>query len=208
METLSLRINGVSPLMMNNNQTVNPLNIYTKAIKPLTSKRKKTDDDYERIARAEWEGSLYIWNGEIGHPARCLQACLISGAKLTKNGTRIQRATRIEGLFVNMLNYNDNIISNIPDPHTVDDIPTKELNKLYTPNYYDQRVVKVGMSGGIIRTRPIFPVWAFEFDMLVHENLIDIDQVIECWRDAGKFEGLSECRKQYYGRFDVEVLKN
>ena len=40
---------GVCPLMLNNPQTVNPMNEYSKALKELTSKRSKTDSDQNEI---------------------------------------------------------------------------------------------------------------------------------------------------------------
>lgn len=45
MKSIKFRITGTMPLMLNNPQTVNPFNEFTKKLKPLTSKRTKTDDD-------------------------------------------------------------------------------------------------------------------------------------------------------------------
>ena len=42
MKSISFKVNGVKALMMHNPQTVNPFNEFTKAIKPLTAKKKKT----------------------------------------------------------------------------------------------------------------------------------------------------------------------
>ena len=43
MKSIKFRMTGTCPLMLNNPQTVNPMNEFTKAISALTSKRKKTD---------------------------------------------------------------------------------------------------------------------------------------------------------------------
>ena len=54
--------------MLNNSQVVNPFNKYTLALKPLTSKKKKTEDDMNEIYRLQFESSLYMnggtWNGK------------------------------------------------------------------------------------------------------------------------------------------------
>ena len=42
MKTLRFKVVGTQPLMLNNNQTVNPFNEYAKKLKEFTSKRKKT----------------------------------------------------------------------------------------------------------------------------------------------------------------------
>lgn len=59
-ETMKLRLTGIAPLLMHDNKAANPLNPYAKAMKALTGKRKKTDDDLAEIARIEWEAGLYI----------------------------------------------------------------------------------------------------------------------------------------------------
>ena len=48
MKSIKFRMTGTCPLMLNNPQTVNPMNEFTKAISELTSKRKKTDEDQKR----------------------------------------------------------------------------------------------------------------------------------------------------------------
>lgn len=44
MKTISFKLVGVSPLMLNNPRTVSPFDDYAKAISSLTSKRRKTKD--------------------------------------------------------------------------------------------------------------------------------------------------------------------
>ena len=55
-----ITITGTAPLLMHNGRLANPLDPSTQALKSLTSKRKKTDDDLFDIARAEFLGGLYI----------------------------------------------------------------------------------------------------------------------------------------------------
>lgn len=45
MKTISFKLVGVSPLMLNNPRTVSPFDAYSKQISSLTAKRKKTEED-------------------------------------------------------------------------------------------------------------------------------------------------------------------
>lgn len=65
MDMLTLKLTGMSPLMMHADTLANPLNPITKAHKELTSKRKKTDDDHEAIAKSEFIAGAY-WTKEDG----------------------------------------------------------------------------------------------------------------------------------------------
>ena len=56
------KVTGVTPLMHNNPQTVNPLNDYAKKLKVLTSKRTKTEDDLEEILKRELPQPVNINN--------------------------------------------------------------------------------------------------------------------------------------------------
>jgi len=49
MKKIKFQIEGTQPLMLNNNQVVNPFNKYTKMLKPLTAKKKKTEADMTAI---------------------------------------------------------------------------------------------------------------------------------------------------------------
>lgn len=46
MKTISFKLVGVSPLMLNNPRTVSPFDAYSKQISGLTAKRKKTNWRY------------------------------------------------------------------------------------------------------------------------------------------------------------------
>ena len=54
-------ITGFAPLLMNNPQTVDPFNKYTKLKKPITNKKAgKTEDDLIELGNIETEGKLYF----------------------------------------------------------------------------------------------------------------------------------------------------
>lgn len=59
MKILKFRFESVSPLLQHDDKMANPFNDYTKRMKAISSKRKKTDDDLMEMARIEWMASLY-----------------------------------------------------------------------------------------------------------------------------------------------------
>ena len=65
MKTLTFEIESIVPLLMHDDKTANPLNDFTKKLKALTGKRKKTDEDLLAIAEVEWNASLYYENGKF-----------------------------------------------------------------------------------------------------------------------------------------------
>ena len=98
-------ITGTAPLLMHNGRLANPLDPSTQALKALTSKRKKTDDDLFDIARAEFLGGLYI-DPDVGPfiPGENIERTIRDGATLTKNGMNVKRGLFIE-TDVNPLAY-------------------------------------------------------------------------------------------------------
>jgi len=195
-----VRLEGTVPIMMHNNQTVSPLNPYTQEIKPLTGKRKKTDEDILEIARIEWEAGLYIHDGVIVVPGRCLDASFREGAKRTKEGKKwIQGAMVMEDYCP--LDYkgkkNGKFKMN-------GDIPCPDLDDLFKTNS-NMEPVKVGQQT-ILRTRPIFYDWSLECTVAFDEKIFDQRSIANILQETGKYVGLIE-RRPRYGKFTVEVAE-
>ena len=98
MKKLHVELKGVNTLMMHSPKTVNPLHPLAIELKKYTSKRKKTEEDLQRISELEWESGLYYdeMNG-LHIPVECLQKTLENGAKLFKAGKDIQRYVQFTG---------------------------------------------------------------------------------------------------------------
>ena len=87
MKKLHVTLNGTNTLMMHSPKTVNPLHPLAIELKKYTSKRKKTEDDLEKISELEWEAGLYYdENNGLHIPVECIQKTLQNGAKLFKAG--------------------------------------------------------------------------------------------------------------------------
>lgn len=187
-DTLKLRLNGLSPLLMHNGQLADPLNPFTKQLKAVTGKRKKTDEDHEEIARIEWHASLYTDDdGRLAMPGENIEACLIDGAKKSKLGKQSKSSVFIDGTPV--VEYGGR---------------KKAADLWGDAQYRDIRGVKVGMAR-TMRCRPIFRQWSIDVDVKYNPDLIDRSDVLKSMCDAGQQCGLGDFRPKF-GRFEVEVL--
>ena len=59
-QTLKYKLTSSSDMLLHNGQMANPLNKWAKLSRQISSKRAKTDADYEEMARIEFFASLYM----------------------------------------------------------------------------------------------------------------------------------------------------
>lgn len=179
-----------TPLLMHNGQLADPLNRYAKALKVITSKKKKTEVDLEDMAKAEWYGGLY-YAEDIGVyiPGGVLEAAIINGAKKNKLGMAFKSA-----VFCN-----DNFALNYSGPKTPE--------KLWeSGKFKDTRGAGV-MGKRVMRTRPIFNEWSLDFEINVLPDCeVEVEQVKQALAVAGKMVGIGDYRPRY-GRFTVESFE-
>lgn len=183
-----ITLNGTAPLIQHNVRLANPLDPITRAMKEISGKRKKTDDDLFRLARLEFEGGLYFMNG-IGPyvPGANIEKTIVEGARITKQGKQVER-----GLFVT-----DNESPLIyAGPRTIEDLWADE-------SYRSMMSVKVGQAR-IMRCRPWFHNWALEVTAEVDEGLLNLEALNSICSDAGAMVGLGDYRPRY-GRFTSQV---
>ena len=185
MKQLHVTLIGTNTLMMHSPKTVNPLHPLAIELKKYTSKRKKTEDDLQKISELEWEAGLYYDDVNGLHiPVECIAKTLENGAKLFKAGKDIQRYVQFVGVAAPL---------DIGIPFNIDEAR-------HNMKFYDVRTVAVKMSR-VIRTRPRFDVWRCEFDILFDEAHIDADVIARAFGNAGQYVGLCEARALGYGRF-------
>ena len=190
MKVLKFKVTGTTALMLNNPQTVNPFNEYTKLLKPLTSKRTKTEDDFMEISRLHFISSLYTNNdGKYIIPAQHFEQSVISAAKERKLGTKFERNFRI---------FNDSIL----DFKDKDKTP-QELFDLGI--YVDVRAVGI-MKAKVTTTRAIIPQWSTTIECYYDESQLDEKDILEVIEVAGLRYGIGTYRR-LYGRYEVEKLK-
>lgn len=181
-------IQGTTPLLLHNIRLANPLDPIAKAMKSISGKRTKTEDDHVQLARLEFEGGLYL-DPQLGPylPGANVEKSIIEGARVTKQGKQVER-----GLFVT-----DNTIALLYDgPRTADKLWADE-------NFRNVAAVRIGQQR-IMRTRPMFRSWALDVDAELDPGLLAVDQLQAIVTDAGSMVGLGDYRPRY-GRFEATV---
>lgn len=178
-------VQGLTPHIQHNGQLADPLNKFAKQLKVLTSKRKKTDEDYMEMSRVEFHGGIYTNNdGLVIIPSECIEAALVTAAKNKRLGTHFQR-----GVFVEK----DSILE-FPDKGKT---PTELFEMGST--YVFIKGVRVGESK-VMRTRPMFREWSTAFEVSYDPAMVNRQDVIDAVHYLGQYVGLSEWRPRY-GRF-------
>lgn len=181
-----LKLVGTRPILLHADTACDPLHPAAIAISRATKRRdKKTEEAQGEIARLEWEAGIYhdeegpfvpIWN-----VIRTIQ----EGAKLSKEGKKIERAVTAIEERAHFLKT------------------PKSLDALWAdPQYRDRRAVRVGQAR-IIRTRARMPTgWRIDVELAYVESMIDEETIREHAATAGTLIGLGDFR-QRFGRFSV-----
>lgn len=186
----TITIAGTAPLLMHNSRLANPIDPAAKAIKRVTGKRTKTDEDHEELARLEHVGSLYF-DADAGPyiPADNIWRCLYDAAKKSKRGPKVK-----EGVFistdVNPLAYRG--------PRDIDGLWKDE-------NFRHIASAKVTTSR-VMRCRPIFREWAVDAEGELDLAVLDLVELTQIAETAGHLVGLGDWRPRF-GRFTATVSK-
>lgn len=182
---LQFRIRGIAPLIMHNGQLADPLNEWAKALKKVSGKRDKTEDDHLEMSRIEFYGGLYV-NAEQRPviPGPNIESLLVDGSKVRKLGKKFKAAIISDGDWP--LEYDG--------PKTADELWADK-------RFVDRRGAPVG-GGRIQRTRPIFRQWGLRFSVSYLPSVLNPEQVKEALQAAGQLVGLCDYKPRF-GRFEV-----
>ncbi|MGN1217135.1 MAG: hypothetical protein ACI4TD_04075 [Phocaeicola sp.] len=190
MREIKFKITGTTPLMLNNPQTVNPLNKYAKQLKDLTSKRTKTEEDLFEISHIKFLASLYTDSeGTYIIPNQHFERSVIEAAKERKLGKRFERSFHVFDRCV--LDFKDK------------DKTPEELYQI--GDYVDIRPVGV-KNVKITTTRVIIFDWSTVVNCCFEDGQIDQKDVIDIFKIAGLRYGIGTYRSQF-GKFEVQKIK-
>lgn len=188
MYEFTITLEGTAPLLMHNARLANPLDPATKALKRVTSKRTKTDEDHAEIARLEFLGSLY-YDPDIGPyiPGENIWRCLWDAAKKYKMGVKVK-----EGIFVST------------DTNPLAYTGPREPDRVWADeNFRHMASVKVGTSR-TMRCRPVFREWRVSAEGILDPSLLEPSNLDSIAETAGSLIGLGDWRPRY-GRFIAKV---
>jgi hypothetical protein len=180
----SVKIQGVTPLLLHNGELANPLSKFAMAIKAITSKRKKTEKDIMEIARLEFLGGLHLADGKPCVTPEMIEATITGAFKLSKRGKDAARGITCEVPMI--LSYDG----------------PKDIDKLWE----DARFVfttqaRVGQAK-VMRTRPRFMPWSGTLVFKYEDTVFNKDAIVEVVEIAGSMIGFGDWRPKF-GRFDV-----
>ena len=188
MKKLHFTITGDAPLLMHNGRLASQDDPYARAMKEISGKRKKTDADYEEMARLEFLGGLYLdENEEPCIPSHVFEACIIGrGGAARKERMGKESAASFWVLEDTPLQY---------------DGPREPAKLWESKKFVFQALVKV-QSSRVMRTRPIFKDWSADVGVEFNSELIDEESVRRWVEVAGEQVGLMDWRPRF-GRFSV-----
>lgn len=199
---VSVRIDGVQPTLMHNSQTCNPLNKYAKAMKAITSKRKKSDEDLETLSKIEWEAGLYF-SESLGpyYPSENVEGMLRTAAASLRQGKAVTQSVRVYPLQIPLQYTGPRDLEGLRQIAFAGD-------KVDGEDFYDMRTVKNPSTGSrVMRTRPRFNRWSLEFTIVADDKVFNIDDIIHILSIAGSKIGLSDYRPRY-GLFEYKILSD
>jgi len=181
------RIRGLTPTLMANGRMANPLDPYAREVAKVKAKpaKQKTLEDFEKIARFEFEGSLYLAEADKnpGWPGENIEAMLLAASKTKRQGQQARRGISVDGIA--LLEFDG--------PKTVE--------KMWDAGLWLTAMVG-GKQGSRPRTRPMFSNWELEFTALVQKDQFDPETLDEMVGIAGRLISLSDWRPRY-GKFEV-----
>ena len=183
-QTLKYQLTSSAPLLMHNGQMANPTNKFAKSMKQISSKRAKTDADYEEMARIEFMASLYMAPDGPVLPSYVLDATLINGAKKSKEGMSAK-----SGAFCL-----EHARIDFDGPRTVEGLWADE-------RFRHVALVRVG-TARVARTRPLFTEWTAIVSVNIETTIVNPARVDDWFTIAGTQVGIGDWRPQH-GRFQA-----
>lgn len=195
--TANVSVTGISPLLQNNPQTVDPFNKFAKAKKRITNKRtSKTDDDLLELGDLETESKIYF-DDELGVyvPATWLtEAVIAAGFGVAKIG----RAKMRGGLFATepkiKLDYKGiNKVKGIADV-------------VKNPMFRHRMLLKQGQVR-VPKDAPIFHEWSFSTALEFDDAVVDFGTLSRIVEHAAKYGGFGDFRPTF-GRAHAQTTED
>lgn len=187
---MRVELTGEYPgLILHNGRLSNQLDPLVKAMKQITGKRMKTDEDHSQIAHLEYLGSLYLENGRVVIPDRLIEGTFVGGAKKIKRGPVAKAGFYVKG--------NSPLLYDGPSD------PEELWGDGASPFVLSTMVVV--QKNRVMRTRPYFPEWKLIATCCYDSEALNPETVLECFGHAGKSAGLGDWRPKY-GRFTARVV--
>jgi hypothetical protein len=195
MRNAEISITGVSPLLMNNPQTVDRFNGFAKRMAAINAKKtRRTDDDYLELRDLEMESKTYFDKNGVGIyvPSSWLSEAIATAAFRV---AKISRADIRGALFTT----EEKIPLKFRDMDKVKAITDIIKNEAF-------RIV-LNLPQGQTRLAKAFPIfhqWSFKTSVEFDDKIIDPDSVTRIVEHTAKYGGFGDFRPKF-GRAAAEV---
>lgn len=195
MRNAEISITGVSPLLMNNPQTVDRFNGFAKRMAAINAKKtRRTDDDYLELRDLEMESKTYFDKSGVGVyvPSSWLSEAIATAAFRV---AKISRADIRGALFTT----EEKIPLKFRDMDKVKAITDIIKNEAF-------RIV-LNLPQGQTRLAKAFPIfhqWSFKTSVEFDDKIIDPDSVTRIVEHTAKYGGFGDFRPKF-GRAAAEV---
>lgn len=189
-------IKGITPLLIHNGRTANPLDEYAKRMKNLTSKRKKTEEDIKELLALQWESGLY-WDQKLGlhMPTENILAALHKACKKHKMGPLVPGFVFDEAIGFPII---------VPHHTDFEALKADESNRFI-------KTVTIQRSK-TLSCRPMFNDWSIGLEFFVDETLLSLEDVKLILTTMASRIGLgvwtpSHPKPGNFGRFLIKKLE-
>ena len=192
-KTATLKYSGLNQLLLNNPQTVDPLNKYTKLISVINKKRVRTEEDINHRYELEVASKIY-WSDE-NHVQVPTSWVVASVCKVSNLLAKIAKASIRSCLFPTK-DYVKLYYDGHESVKTKDDVIYNESPRWLFPTKQGQNK--------IMKAFPMFDNWSFEVDVEYDDSILPECELIRIAEYAAKYNGFGDFRPTY-GRAVLEV---
>lgn len=192
MKQITVKYSGIDTLLQNNPQMSDPLNRYSKEMKTVSGKRKKTDDDIVVMREIELRAKMY-WDEAIGVyvPSSWVTAS-IQGVSWAR--AKIKKADIRAGVFVTepkLKLYYDGM-----------DKVKAPLDIVKNDKFHSVMSLKQGQVR-VVKAAPQFARWSFEATLEFDPEIINEAELRALIEYGAAYGGFGDFRPTY-GRAQVE----
>lgn len=190
-KTIKIKVSGISNLLQNNPQSVDPFNSYSVAKKKLTSKKSKTESDLLKLKDIEVESKIFF-DKELGVyiPSSWILSSIASNsfaqAKIAKQ--------KIRGAVFTTEHKIKLVYKDMDKVKKITDIVGNEnfIHKMILP----QRGVRLA------KYFPIFEDWSFESEVEYDSVILDAEDLKKILTYGANYNGFGDFRPTY-GRAEI-----
>lgn len=192
--SLTATLTGISPLLMNNPQTVDRFNHYAKRMSAINRKgQNRTDDDYREVRDLEMQSRLYF-SDELGVyvPTSWLTE------SIAKNSYAVSKVSKdkIRGAVFSIANT---VALDYRDKNKVKKFEDVAVN----PVFRHHMTVPQGKNR-LLKCSPIFHDWSFSVDLEFDDKIVDPGAMKRIIEHGAKYGGFGDFRPKF-GRAVAEV---